>query len=337
MGEAGLSEAVAEVQSAIDDALRRVEQRFDVQLASDVPPVNSLCAHVGRYRGKMLRPTLVVACGLAVGPGANSASEALVVLGAVCEMVHMATLVHDDVLDEADVRRRGATLNRLRGNEAAVLMGDYLIASAYHLCSQLNDQRYALLVGQTAMDLCAGELLQLHHRSDWSIDEATYFEILERKTGSLIGLACRLGAMAAGAGPDLADRLDRFGRRVGIAFQIQDDVLDLIGNEQTIGKSVGRDLAKGKLTLPLIHMLGTLSSHDRGAALAAIERLADAPDETSRAVIANLLVRSRAVEHAKGVAVGLVEEAKRELAALPESPAKRYLLRAADAAVARAF
>src|SRR5690606_2783746 len=155
------------LQDLLLRSLERVEDRFDVQVASDLPPVNELCRHIERYRGKMLRPTIAVLCALA-GRGGGEASDAevsegVVTLAATCEMVHMATLVHDDGLDGADVRGRGGTVTRRRGNETAVILGDYLIAAAYHLCSQIADpavaREAALEIGRTSMVMCAGELL----------------------------------------------------------------------------------------------------------------------------------------------------------------------------------
>lgn len=333
-------DSLAPVQAAIAEGLARVERRFDEQLRSDLPPVARLVEHVERYRGKMLRPVLVLVSGMAAAPGGRIADEHITV-AAVCEMIHMATLVHDDVLDEADTRRRGRTVNRLHGNETAVILGDYLIAAAYHLCSQLDSQKVALLVGQISMTVCAGELLQLHHRDDFSLDEPTYFEILDRKTASLIGLACRLGAAASGADEATCRGLERFGRRLGIAFQIQDDLLDLTGNASTVGKTVGRDLAKGKLTLPMIHHLGHVRAIDRGRALTLLERAcadagrAESPE--AAAELAEVLDATGSVAHAKNVAASLVAEAKASVADLTDSPAKAFLLLMADAVIDRSF
>ncbi len=325
---------LAPVQRAIEDALARVRVRFDEQLRSDLPPVSRLVRHVEHYRGKMLRPTLVAACGLATGPLLDSH----ITLAAVCEMVHMATLVHDDVLDEADTRRRGRTVNRLHGNEAAVILGDYLIAGAYHLCSQLDSQAAALLIGRVSMTVCSGELLQLAHRADFSLDEPTYFEIVERKTASLIGAACRLGAWCSGADEPACQRLERFGRDLGVAFQIQDDVLDLTGRESVVGKSVGKDLEKGKLTLPVIHHLATCAPVERGRSLLLLER-ACGPDHDGRADAAERIVARLAdtdsIGEARKCAANLIERAKGELGALPGSPAKTYLAMMADAVVNR--
>jgi len=331
------------LQDLLLRSLERVEDRFDVQVASDLPPVNELCRHIERYRGKMLRPTMAVLCALA-GRGGGEASDAevsedVVTLAATCEMVHMATLVHDDVLDEADVRRRGETVNRLRGNETAVILGDYLIAAAYHLCSQIADpavaREAALEIGRTSMVMCAGELLQLHHRDDWSLDEATYFEILDRKTAALVAAACGLGAQVGGAMPEAAGALREFGRRLGVAFQVQDDLLDLTGEEAVVGKSVGKDLEKGKLTLPLIHHLKTCSPEQRGRSLRLMEDAAKVRHDDAAARLVVALRDTGSIEHARSFARRLADDAKTVLAPLPETPAKAMLTVMADAAVAR--
>jgi len=333
------------VSEFVGEKMAGVTRRFEAQLASDLPPVNQLCAHVERYRGKMLRPTLVLLCGLAAYARAGS-EEAERSIGedheraaAVCEMVHMATLVHDDVLDEADTRRRGETVNRLRGNEAAVILGDYLIASAYHLCSQIRHggHRSALAVGRASMVLCAGELLQLHHRDNYSLDERTYFEIVDRKTAELIATSCELGAFHSGADEAMCARLSEFGRKLGVAFQIQDDLLDLTGTEASVGKSVGKDLEKGKMTLPLVHHLASADALTRGRTLALIEsageRAGAGAEETLRAALAS----TGSIRYASETATRLVREAKALLEALAASPAKSVLLLMADAVVDRTY
>jgi octaprenyl-diphosphate synthase len=338
------------VQAAIGRALLRVHERFDRQLRSDLPAVSRLVRHIESYRGKMLRPTLVLACGLAARecPGLRTEDSALspqpssllsdahTTLAAVVEMIHMATLVHDDVLDESQVRRRGRTVNGLHGNESAVILGDYLIASAYHLCSQLDSQRTALLVAHISMTLCAGELLQLSRRADFSLDEETYFEIIRRKTASLVALSCRLGAEASGADEGLARRFERFGEKVGAAFQIQDDLLDLTGRQAALGKPVGQDIAKGKLTLPIIHHLAAATPAERGRSLLLIERAsAETPDVDAAAALVPRLAATGSVAHSRSTAETLVAEAKAELAPIADSAAKRLLLTMADAVVTR--
>lgn len=338
---------LAAIQSTLADALRRVEGRFNDALRSDLPPVDRLCAHVESYRGKMLRPALVALCGLAARPG-SAVSDDHITVAAVCEMIHMATLVHDDVLDEADVRRKGATVNRLHGNEAAVILGDYLFSAAYHLCSGLPGElgrRTALMIGQTGMTLCAGELLQLHHREDFSLDEPTYFEIVERKTASLIAASCRLGALHAGADEEEAERFATFGMRLGVAFQIQDDLLDLTGSEAVVGKPLRRDVELGKLTLPLIHHLAAAGQGQRGRTLALIGADPDPAGGGSnpgggrggKSLLQAVLNETGSIAHARESAVSLVAQARTALDPVPDSPAKRVLLLMADAVVDRSF
>src|SRR3954467_14159843 len=239
--------------------LEAVERLFHEELPSDLPGVNTLIKHVSRFRGKMLRPTLVLLAGKACG----QLSDAHVVVATVVEMVHMATLVHDDVLDEAELRRKGATINHLKGNEAAVMLGDYLISHSFHLCSSLGSQMASREIGRTTNEVCEGELLQIDNRNNLNLTEETYFDIIGRKTAGLTATCCLLGARLSGADESVARKLDTFGRALGTAFQIQDDLLDITGDTATVGKTLGIDAEKGKLTLPMIHFLRTAPAEHR--------------------------------------------------------------------------
>jgi octaprenyl-diphosphate synthase len=331
--------------------LGEVERCFRDQLESDLPAVNKLCQHVERFRGKMLRPTLLLLSGLAVqmdlmirDNGSADMFESADawpklthshrVQAAVCEMVHMSTLVHDDVLDEAELRRKGATINYLHGNEAAVLLGDFLISNAFHLCSSLNRPEINRRIGEVTNTLCSGELLQLHHREDWSLDRETYFEIIDRKTAALIGVCCELGAKESGGSDDVAEALAQFGRQLGIAFQIQDDLLDLIGDETVVGKTLGRDIEKGKLTLPLILCFDRADSTGRDRLLQLVGQ--SAFDDQSR-TIRNLLIETEALDEARQVARDLVHDAQRQLDLLSESPAVALLNDLANNVIDREF
>jgi octaprenyl-diphosphate synthase len=339
------------VQEALMMGLERVETRFEQQVASDIPPVADLCRHIERYRGKMLRPTLLLLSGLAThpdgieaiakGPEATAAlwTEEHIGLAAVVEMIHMATLVHDDVLDEAEIRRRGQTVNRMTDNETAVILGDYLIASAYHLCSTVQGKEAAVAVGDAAMVMCAGELLQLHHRGDWSLDEPTYYEIVRRKTAALIAMSAGLGAAASGASESVQQSLRTYGEKIGIAFQIQDDLLDLTGEERIVGKSVRRDLAKGKLTLPLIHRLAAADPMERGRVLKLIEASAgEGPaGEAAADQLRAGLRDAGSVKYARATATRLLDDALPDLEALPPSPAREMLRFSTEAVVDRRF
>lgn len=326
--------------------LARVGALFEHQLASDVSAVDHLCQYVARYRGKMLRPTLTLLSGLAAVGGSEevpvdqaltydelpSLTESHRVIAAVCEMIHMATLVHDDILDEAEMRRQAPTVNHLRGNEAAVLLGDYLISNSFHLCSTLGRPEINRRIGETTNTLCAGELLQVHHRGNWSLDERTYFEIIERKTASLIGLCCELGARESGASREVVEALVGYGRAVGIAFQIQDDLLDLIGEEAVVGKTLGKDLEKGKLTLPVILFLNGADPEQREQMLSLLSSLekSGAPDR-----VRELLLDSDMVPQVKEVAGRLIVEALGCLESVPASPARAFLAEMAGAVIER--
>jgi len=306
--------------------LAEVGKAFERQLASDLPPVNTLCRHVERYRGKMLRPTMVFLCGQAFGP----VGERHVIVAATCEMIHMATLVHDDVLDEAEVRRKGHTVNHLRGNEVAVMLGDYLISNAFHLCSRAGDPSLNLRLGEVTNTLCEGELVQLSHREDLSLDERTYFEIVRRKTAVLIGACCELGAQLSGAPADAVAALRRFGEGIGVAFQIQDDLLDLEGRQDVVGKSLGRDLEKGKLTLPVIIHLAQASGEVR-------ERTIEAIRARDGVALLAELTASGSLAAARSRAVELVAAARTELRHVPAGLSRDALDAAAMAIVHRDF
>lgn len=323
----------ADLGTDLRAALDRVVVAFDAQLESDLACVGELTALIERYRGKMLRPTLTLLCGLATGR--RSIGRDHETLGAVVEMIHMATLVHDDVLDEADTRRRGRTVNALHGNEAAVILGDFLISSAFHLCSTLGRPDLSERIGRVTTTLCAGELLQLTNRGNAALNESTYFDIIDRKTASLIGLACDLGARASGAAEAEIRAVRGFGADVGAAFQIQDDLLDLTGDERVVGKSVRKDQEKGKLTLPMIRHLKTETAQGREAeARAAFEA---AGDPNRQAELISRLRTDGSIASAAATARELVERATGRLGTLPDSPARRLLAAMGEAAVARDY
>ncbi|MEL6498096.1 MAG: polyprenyl synthetase family protein [Planctomycetota bacterium] len=327
-----------ELQGWVFSGLEAVSECIDEAVASEVPAVASLCKHVERFRGKMLRPTLVLLSGSAVGaPVESPPTDDLITIAAVVEMVHMATLVHDDILDDADTRRGGETINRVRGNETAVILGDYLIGAAYHLCSRLPSNEPSRIIGSVSMELCSGELLQIENRDNLSLDESTYFEILEGKTASLAGACCMLGGLLSGGDATQTAALDQYGRHMGKAFQVQDDVLDLTGDESVVGKSLGRDLRKGKITLPLIRHLASLDAVERGHALQALEAVSElgGDDESRSKGIVASLEHTSSVASARATAERLVAEAKASLSALPESHARQTLELIADAVLTR--
>jgi len=320
------------IAAALASELAEVESRFAAELVSDLSCVNDLARHLEQYRGKMLRPMLVILSGMAVSPSGEVTDEHRT-LATVVEMVHMATLVHDDVLDDQDLRRRAMTINSLRGNEAAVMLGDYLISHSYHLSASLGSQTASRLIAATTNTVCEGELLQLHNRNNWSLDEQTYFDIIRRKTASLCGVACRLGALYSGADKPVCDAMTLYGEHLGSAFQIIDDVLDLTGDSAVVGKSLGKDLEKGKLTLPLIHRLETAPPPQRQQLL----QLLRTPGEDPTRRIVQMLIDSQSLPYAHRRAEQLIDQAKRAIVVLDDSPARATLLSIADAVITREF
>jgi octaprenyl-diphosphate synthase len=318
---------LAELYAPIADDLAESQRALTDELISDQAFISDLCGHVRRFQGKLLRPALLLLSGQAcgdIGPQHHT-------LAAVVELVHMATLVHDDVLDEADIRRRAGTVNRLWGNQRAVLMGDFLYSHAFHLCSSLGSQYAARVIGQTAITVCEGEMMQVANRGNFELSEAEYIDIIGRKTAVLVEACCHLGARYADADEDTIQRLRRFGHGLGVAFQIVDDLLDLTGDESEVGKSLGRDVCEGELTLPLIHYLRTMGGERRARLLALLR--SDDPQRPRE--IAALVRNSDSIAYAEGVARELIETARQLLADLSPSPARESLAAMADLVLTR--
>lgn len=311
----------------IEADLAEVRRAFDDRLVSELPFVNTLCGQAREYRGKMLRPALLLLAGRATG----SVTEEHITLAVVVEMVHLATLVHDDVLDQAELRRRRPTINAMTGNESAVLLGDYLISHAFHLCSTLDSQYASCRIGATTNTVCEGELMQIHHRGNWDLSEAEYFGIIRRKTASLTAVCCELGARFAGAGPASVEALRAFGLDAGMAFQVIDDVLDVVGLETTVGKTLGRDLALGKPTLPTIHCL----AHGEPAVAKRLAAVLGNGSIAGSGEIRECLQQTGSIEYAIDHAQNLVSRAARQLESLPTSLARDALTSLAEFIVRR--
>jgi octaprenyl-diphosphate synthase len=254
------------------------------------------------------------------------------VVAAVVEMIHTATLVHDDILDEADVRRHAATINAEWGNEAAVLLGDYLFTHAFHLAASLETTLACRWIGAATNRVCEGELQQVHHRGDLDLAEADYFSIVEGKTAELTAVSCRLGARYAEAPEAIVDDMDAFGRHLGIAFQLADDVLDLWGDERSSGKTLGTDLQKQKLTLPLIRLLARSAPAEADR----IRRLLAEPTPELRRELRPALVATGALDSAWADAQKHVGLAIDRLGNLPPGPALDLLRDLAGSVLRRA-
>jgi octaprenyl-diphosphate synthase len=243
----------------------------------------------------------------------------------------MATLVHDDVLDEAELRRKGATINHLRGNEAAVLLGDYLISHSYHLCSSLDSQLASRVIARTTNQVCEGELLQIHNRNNFDLDEETYLRIITLKTAVLCATCCSLGARFAGVDDETIERLELYGMSLGQAFQIQDDILDIVGDVRTVGKTLGIDIEKGKMTLPMIHFMRTAPREHRTL----LRSLLQGRESDKVEQIRNLILPSDSILYATEKAHALVRRARTAIKGIPDVEARRALDMMAEFVIAR--
>lgn len=315
--KADSSELQAIIHGLIGNDLQEMEAVFHRELRSNHPYVVDVLAHLNTYRGKRLRPMLLLLTAKAVG----EIEPAHQVLAAVVEMIHTATLVHDDVLDDATTRRHVATVNSRWNNETSVLLGDYLFTHAFHLASSLESTLACRLIGRATNLVCEGELAQIHERGNSGLTEEQYFNIIEGKTAELCAVSCYLGAHFAGASEATAQALDRYGRNLGIAFQIADDLLDVCGTEQEMGKTLGSDLEKQKLTLPLIRLLAEASAADA----AKIRELLAHPSAESRAELNRLLKAGDGLEYARQRALEYVAGARGALSCLGDSPARQVL------------
>ncbi len=322
-----ISKKLVSAYAPIGDELKEADRIFEAELGSRFPFVQHLVGHCADFRGKRLRPALVLLTGKACG----EFTPAHPVLAAVVEMIHTATLVHDDILDEAVIRRHAATVNAEWGNETAVLLGDYLFTHAFHLAASLETTLACRWIGRATNLVCEGEMQQVHNRGNQALSEADYFSIIRGKTAELTAVSCRLGAYYAGASAAVVDALEGYGRDLGVAFQIADDVLDIWGEESKTGKSLGTDLEKQKLTLPLIRLLNTADP----ATASRLRLLLNEANPENRHELRPLLDDSGALAYAWERAREFAARAADALEILPESPARTTLRNLASYVVRR--
>jgi octaprenyl-diphosphate synthase len=309
--------------------LAEVEALLKAELCSDYPFVDELVRYGCLLGGKRLRPALLLLTAKAVGGRVQSEH---ITLGTVVEMIHTATLVHDDVLDEAHMRRHLATVNARWDNEASVLLGDFLFTHAFYLASTLDSVVGCRLIGRATNIVCEGELRQKGSRGNFDLSEMEYLEIVEAKTAELTAVSCRLGALFAGADEQVVEQVDGFGRDLGIAFQIADDLLDVLGEERTTGKSLGTDLEKQKPTLPVIRALELASASDRQAILDLVSG-----DDRQPALLAPYFTRYDAVGYTRKRALSFAHRAQRRLDSLPSSGSRDVLAAMTEFVVSRSM
>jgi octaprenyl-diphosphate synthase len=308
-----------EVFDLLRDDLAAIEREFAEQSASPVSVITEIAEYLIAGGGKRIRPLLLLLSAKALG----CESESRIKLGAVVEMLHTATLVHDDIIDEADTRRGRPSSNTTWGNSKCVLAGDWLYMQAFHTALEERNFRVLDLLISLTQQMVEGELLQMQ-KLGHLINEEEYFDLIYRKTACLFKVSMQLGAAITHAGDTLDSQLGEYGRNLGLAFQIIDDVLDLTAAEDVLGKPVASDLREGKATLAVIHALERGTGADREAIR---KVLADRSfKNVSHPQILEILNRHGSIEYAMDTACAYAEAARLSISDLPDTEAKRALL-----------
>ena len=299
--------------------LGEVEERIRAQARAFDPQVEGYITYVCNKRGKRLRPALTLLAGGATGEVGSRHID----LAVVIELIHVATLVHDDIIDGATMRREQPTANAKWGNAISVLLGDALFAHALRLATGFEDREVCRKIADAAAEVCSGEIIQTQRRFDLKLTVEDYFRIIEMKTAALFGSACELGAVLSEASEEVIQGLRNFGIKLGTAYQIYDDILDLMGREEDSGKTLGTDLKKGKFTLPVLLLLEN-GRHEEVSFLLLDEASVDLE------VLNEILKNSTVISESGKVVQELVNESLESLEVVPPSASRSGL-----AAIAR--
>ncbi|MBI5017067.1 MAG: polyprenyl synthetase family protein [Deltaproteobacteria bacterium] len=313
----------------IEEDLKKVEAQFEENLRSEVPLIPTIGRYILASGGKRIRPLLLLLSARLCGYRGDRS----IPLASIVEFVHTATLLHDDVVDNANLRRGQKSANIVWGNEASVLVGDFLFTKSFSLMVADGDLAVLKALSDATTRMAEGEVLQLLKTCDLGISEDQYLEVVVNKTAVLIAAACQIGAILGGAAPVQVQALRDFGMDVGIAFQLMDDCLDYVADREEFGKAVGADLSEGKITLPLIHTMRECSDAERArvAAIVANEGLEAVDLEWVLALIA----RYQGIEFTRECARRRIEAAKERLGALPVGLEREALETVADYVVTR--
>jgi octaprenyl-diphosphate synthase len=317
---------LVEIRSIVHSDLTAVDAVIRGRLKSSVPLVDRIAEHIIAGGGKRLRPLLVVLAGRAC----DSNSTAHVEAAAFIEFIHTATLLHDDVVDGSSMRRGRDTANEVFGNQASVLVGDFVYSRAFQMMAALGSQRVLAIMADATNVIAEGEVLQLMHAHDPETTEQRYLEVIYRKTARLFEAGAEVAAVLANGTPEVQRALADYGRHLGTAYQLVDDVLDFRSNPAERGKNLGDDLAEGKPTLPLIHALRSAGEADRALIRTAIRQGGLAQLEPIVAAIES----TGGIDYASHVAQRESELALQALRVLPDTPYRRGLAALAQFAVA---
>jgi len=271
--------------------------------------------------GKMIRPSLVLLSGKSCG----TVRTIHIAIAAIVEMIHTATLLHDDVIDNARRRRWQRTINDIYGNTSAVLLGDFLLGRIFSMSVALDHKQISAHLAATTMRICQGEMQQNIERQNWNMSEPEYIDIISDKSAALFSSSCYLGALAAEAGQNELQALSDFGLAFGVAFQISDDLVDIIGDEKKTGKTLRNDINNSKLTLPVIHLLAAADDKTRAELIEQLGSKAEAGKD-----LAEMLERYGSLDYARSRARHFCEKAMHHLAVLQTGPAKNALIETAE-------
>jgi octaprenyl-diphosphate synthase len=307
-----LARSWKQIAEPVGPFLSEVTQRLAEQVQSFDPEIVPYARYALTNQGKQLRPVLVA---LSAGIQDDKSNDNLVTVAVIIEMIHLATLVHDDIMDEAVLRRRRPTLAVNWGNQVSVLLGDCLFAHALKLAASFPTPEVCRAVAAATKTVCSGEILQTHRERQFEISRSDYFNILEMKTAELFALSCELGSWLSGTNGSQRAALRKYGITLGTAYQIYDDCVDLFGSEASVGKSLGTDLAKGKLTLPMLVTWERANGADRGRLQELVERW----DGRQFGPVLTLLVKYHALEESQRIIHQFLEAARHCLEPLPES------------------
>lgn len=311
------------------DDLTLVEKNLRDIFSSKASLLPLIGEHIMGGGGKRLRPLfLLLSAELARYRGENR-----ILLASIIEAIHTASLLHDDVVDGAGLRRGKQTAHTIWGNQIVVLVGDFLYSNALRLAVLQRNQKVMEALSEATTMMTEGEILQLHRVADLEITREEYYKIISAKTGALISAACRIGGILGGLPPEQEDALGRFGMKTGIVFQMVDDILDYMADEKGLGKKLGKDLGEGKITLPLIYLLETAADGEKEEIKETISKGVSG-DEDLRRVLA-LFEKHKVIAESLKIAHELLAEAKDALGVFPPSPEKDALLHMSDCALER--
>ena len=309
-----ISVKAARIFELITDELNLVENEFERQASSNIQVINYLGEYLRSSGGKRIRPALLILSNYAAG--GNACDDNVIRLATVMEMLHTATLVHDDIIDNADMRRNRSSINARFGNQTAVLMGDWLYMSAFETTVAERSLEIIDILTRLTRKMTEGELIQLTMIGRLDISEEEYFDILRRKTAFLFSACCEVGAILSGADPSVQTAMRDYGMNLGISFQIADDILDVTSDADQLGKAAGSDLLEGKLTLPLILLL-----EKEPSLLPAFEKIMLDGEyvDFSRADLKKMLAEHRVLDVIRGQAKAYVSSARKSIDVLPKT------------------